>query len=154
MLEKQDHRAITINNQQDANIITHYKRTTYITWFTQDGIRPHRNFQSFYYYTFQQNEGIQPTINPLHFLFTPSQSLSHNHRDHFYNATIQYTTLLQCLPFIKGIPWENTTGFPKPWAHKSPIIDQFMSMKLQHFTRHFSKIISTGTHLWTPPLKI
>ena len=39
--------------------------------------------------------------------------------------------------FIKGIPWENTTGFPTPWAHKSAIIDQVMTLKLQHFTRHF-----------------
>ena len=90
-----------------------------------------------YYYTIQQNEGIQPATTPLHFLFILSQFLSHNHRDQFYNGTIQYTFALQFLAYIKGIPWENSMAFPKPWAHKSPIIDQFMTMKLQHFTRKF-----------------
>ena len=84
------------------------------------------------YYTVQQNEWIQPVATSLHFLFTLSQSLSHNHIYCFYNAAIQYTIILQCLPFIKGIPWENTTGYPKPWAHKSPISDQVMTLKLQH----------------------
>ena len=45
MLEKQDHRAITINKLQILNTKTHYKRDTNITWFTQDGLRPHRNCQ-------------------------------------------------------------------------------------------------------------
>ena len=40
-------------------------------------------------------------------------------------------------PFIKGIQWENIMGFPKPRARKSPIIDQVMTMKLQHFTTIF-----------------
>ena len=47
MLEKQDRKAITINNEQDANIKTHYKRDIDISWFTQDGLRPHRNCQPF-----------------------------------------------------------------------------------------------------------
>ena len=50
VVRKQDHRAITINNKQDANIKTHYKRDTNITWFIQDGLCPHRNFQSFVLY--------------------------------------------------------------------------------------------------------
>ena len=52
-------------------------------------------------------------------------------------------------------------GFPKPWDHKSPIIDQVMTMKLQHFKRHFSQKFSTevitpnplrgGSHYSHPP---
>ena len=61
-----------------------------------------------YNYTVQQNEGIQPATNMLHFLFSLSQSLSHNYRIDFHNATIHYTVVLQFLPFIEGIPWENT----------------------------------------------
>ena len=52
---------------------------------------------------------LQHAALPLHSLtvsLTQSQRL-------FYNATIQYTIVLQCLIFIKGMPWENTTGFPK-----------------------------------------
>ena len=71
-----------------------------------------------YYYTIQQNEGIQLTATPLHFLFALSQSLSHNHRDCFYNATIQYTFVLQCFPFTEELPWENTTSNLIPWDHK------------------------------------
>ena len=55
-----------------------------------------------------------PIALPLHSLtvsFTQSQRL-------FYNATIQYTTLLQCFLFIGELPWENTMGHPKPWVHK------------------------------------
>ena len=51
---------------------------------------------------------------PLHtitFSLTQSQRL-------FYNDTIQYTTILQCFPFIGELPWENTTGHPIPWDHK------------------------------------
>ena len=43
-----------------------------------------------YYYTIQQNEGIQPTTHLLHFLFTLSQSLSHNRIDRF--TMLQYNT--------------------------------------------------------------
>ena len=95
----------------------------------------HIEIASHLYYIVQQNEVIQPATHPLYFMFTISQYLSHNHRDLFYNATIQYTTILQIIPFIKGISWKNTTGFPKPWARKSPIIDKVMTLKLQHFTR-------------------
>ena len=76
-------------------------------------------FPVLYYYIGQQNEWIQPATHLVHFLFTLSHFLSYNHIDQFSQC---YTTIhnrkLQCLPFIKGIPWENTTGFPKPWAHK------------------------------------
>ena len=87
-----------------------------------------------YYYTIQQNEGMQPAATSLHFLFTLSRSLSHNHKDclQCYN-TIQHTIVLQRLPFIKGIPWVSQI----PWACKTPIINQVMTLKLQHFTRHF-----------------
>ena len=60
MSEKQDRRAITINNKQNANIKHIIREKPNITWFTQDGLCPHKNCQSFYY-TIQQNEGIQPT---------------------------------------------------------------------------------------------
>ena len=45
-------------------------------------------FPILYYYPVQENEGIQPATTPLEFLFTLLQSLSHNHRDLFYNDTI------------------------------------------------------------------
>ena len=51
---------------------------------------------------------------PVHSLII---SLTQSHRS-FYNATIQYTTILQCFPFIEKLPWYNTTGHPIPWAHK------------------------------------
>ena len=80
-----------------------------------------------------------------------SHSLSLTITYHFYNAIIQYTTILQWIPFINGIPWENTMGFSKPWVYKSPIIDQFMTMKLQHFTRHFfPKFSLQGNYPRTP----
>ena len=43
-----------------------------------------------YYYTIQQNEEIQPATTLLQFLFTLSQTLSHNHRDCF--TMLQYNT--------------------------------------------------------------
>ena len=43
-----------------------------------------------YCYTIQQNEGIQIATTPLHFLFTISQYLSHNHKDYF--TMLQYNT--------------------------------------------------------------
>ena len=71
-----------------------------------------------YYYTIQQNERIQPvakpTTLPLHSL---TVSLTQSRRM-FYNVTIQYTTILQCFPFIRELPWENNTGHPISWAHK------------------------------------
>ena len=95
-------------------------------------------FLFLYYYIVQQNQGIQLEATQLHFLFTLSQSISHNHKDRFYNVTIQYIDILQCFTFIKGVPWESTTGFPKPWAYKSPIIYQVMTLKLHYCTKFFS----------------
>ena len=107
---------------QIQNTLRHYKRDINIMWFNQYGLRLHRNFQSFYYYTVQQNEGLQPATHPLHFLFTLSQSLSHNHKDQFYNATIQYIAVLQCyntihshitmLSFYMGITMGKYHGSP------------------------------------------
>ena len=34
-------------------------------WFTQFGLHPWRNSQSFFYYIIQQTEEIQPTTDPL-----------------------------------------------------------------------------------------
>ena len=72
--------------------------------------------------TVQKDEGMQPAAKPLHFLFTLSQSLSHNHRDclQCYN-TIQYHTQLyyNAFSFIGEIPWENTTVNPISWARKT-----------------------------------
>ena len=102
-VRKHDHKEITINNKQDENIKSHYNKDTDITWFTQDGLHPHKNFQSFIIIPSNKMKGYnlhQPCCT------SSSQSLSHNHIDQFYNATIQYTVVLQCLPFIKGIPWE------------------------------------------------
>ena len=51
---------------------------------------------------------------PLHFLtvsLTESQRLS-------YNATIQYTSVLELFPFIRDLPWENTLSHPIPWVCK------------------------------------
>ena len=59
--------------------------------------------------TVQKGEGIQPAAKPLHFLFTLSQSLSHNHRDCLQYNTIQYHTILDrttMLFFYRG----NTMG--------------------------------------------
>ena len=102
LLGKQDCRAITINNKQDENIKTHYKRDRDITWFTQYGLHPQRNRRSFI--IIPSNKMMGYNLQQTHYT---SSSLSHNHKDYFYNATIQYTVILQCLPFIKGIPWEN-----------------------------------------------
>jgi len=53
-------------------ILQKYKQRKHIkqgrhryTWFTQFGLRPWRNNQSFFYYIIQQTEEIQPTIDPL-----------------------------------------------------------------------------------------
>ena len=44
----------------------------------------------------EKDEGIQPAAKPLHFLFTLSQSLLHNHRDclQCYNAIQSHVTML------------------------------------------------------------
>ena len=59
-------------------------------------------FSVLYYYTIQQNEGIQPIVTMLHFLFTLSQSLSHNHRDclQWYNTIHNHIIILS---FYRGI---------------------------------------------------
>ena len=46
-IETQDRREITINNKKYVNLKTHYKRYIDIMWFTQDGLHPQRNCQSF-----------------------------------------------------------------------------------------------------------
>ena len=47
-----------------------------------------------------------------------SHSLSPTVTDIFYNATIQYTVILQCFPLIGELKWENTTSHPIPWVQK------------------------------------
>ena len=63
---------------------------------------PTQQLTVLYYYTIQRNEGIQPAAIPLHFLFTLSQSLSHNHRDclQCYNTIHIHITMLY---FYRGI---------------------------------------------------
>ena len=60
-----------------------------------------------YYYTIQQNEGIQPATTPLHFLFTLSQSLSCNHKDCF-----------TVLSFYNGITMGKYYGSPNTMGLK------------------------------------
>ena len=101
------------------NTLNKLYRDTDITWFTQTMGYVYKEIAS-PFITVQEDEGIQLAAIPLHFLFTLSQSLSHNHRDclQCYN-TIPYTTVLQCLSFIGEIPWENTTVNPIPWIRKT-----------------------------------
>ena len=113
LLEKYDRRTITINNKWDANIKTHYKKDTYITWFTQDGLRPHINCQSFIIIPSNKMKGYNLQQPRCTF-----SSHSHIITEIVYNATIQYTTILQWFPFIGELPWENTTGHPIPWVWK------------------------------------
>ena len=70
---------------------------------------PTWKFSVLYYYTIQENEGIQPATTLLHFL-SHSHGLSHTITDIVYNATIPYKAVLQCFPFIGELPWENTMG--------------------------------------------
>ena len=119
MLEKQDHIEITINNKQNENIKTNYSRDTSITWFTQDGICPHINFQSFIIISLSKIKGYN-LQQPCYTSSSLSHILSHTITKivlQCYN-TIQYTTILQCFPFIGELPWENTTGHSIPWARK------------------------------------
>ena len=90
-----------------------------------------------------KNEWIQPTSNLLQFLFTLSQYLSHNHKDCF--TMLQYNTKQNHITMPSFYKW-NTMGkyhgkiswvSQIPWAHKSPIMDQVVTLKLQHFTRNF-----------------
>ena len=62
------------------NTLNTLQRDTGITWFTQMMGYVHTEI-SIPFITVQKDEGIQPTATPLHFLFTLSQSLSHNHID-------------------------------------------------------------------------
>ena len=90
-------------------ILKHITRETQIRRGSpKDGLRPQKNCKSFYInilsnkmkgYNLQQARYNSSSL---------SHSLSHIHKDHFYSAIIQSTTVLQCLPFIKGIPWKNT----------------------------------------------
>ena len=66
-----------------------------------------------YYYTIQQNEGIQPVATPLHFLFTLSQSLSHNHRDHFSQCYNTIHSRITMPSFYKGNTMGKYHGMPK-----------------------------------------
>ena len=120
----------------------HYKRDTDITWFTQDGIFPHRN--CYYFIIIPSNKMKGYNLQQPH-----CTSSSHSH-------SLSHTVteiVLQCYNTIHNhfaMPSfynENTMGkyhrFPKyhgkiPWVHKSPIIYQVMTLKLLHFTRHFS----------------
>ena len=56
------------------------QRDTDITWFTQMMGYVHTKIAS-PFITVQKDEGIQLAAKLLHFLFTLSQSLSHNHKD-------------------------------------------------------------------------
>ena len=70
-----------------------------------------------YYYTIQQNKGIQPAATPMHFLFRLSQSLSHNHKYCF--TMLQYnTTCIKMIFFYRELLWENTMGHPIRWVRK------------------------------------
>ena len=74
-------------------------RDTDITWFTQEMGYVHTEIAS-PFITVQKDEGIQPVANPLHFLFTLSQSLSHNHKD-----------CLQCYKIIQYPTQSNYNDF-------------------------------------------
>ena len=74
------------------NTLKTLQRDIDITWFTQKMGYVHKEID-IPFITFHKDKWIQPAAKPLHFLFTLSQSLSHNHRDclQCYN-TIQYPT--------------------------------------------------------------
>ena len=86
------------------NTLNTLQRDTDITWFTQTMGYVHKEIAS-PFITVQKDEGIQLAAKPLHFLFTLSQSLSHNNRDclQCYNAIHSRITMLS---FIG----ENTMG--------------------------------------------
>ena len=102
MLEKQDRRAITIKNKKDENIKTHYKRDTYITWFTQDGLRPHKNCQSFIVIPSNKMK-----VYNLHQIHCISSSLSHSLSHTITQIVLQcYNTIhihITMLSFYRGI---------------------------------------------------
>ena len=122
--------------QKTLNIL---QRDMNISWFTQTMGYVHKEIAN-HFITVQKDEGIQPATEPLHFLFTLSQSLftllqslSHNHTYYLqcYN-TIQYHTQLyyNAFSFIGEIPWENTTVNPISWVHKT--------VRQQTSQKHFS----------------
>ena len=65
---KKNRTIIPKKNKQDVNIKTHYKRDTNIASFTQYGLRPHKNFQSFIIIPSNKMEGYNPAALPLHTL--------------------------------------------------------------------------------------
>ena len=75
------------------NTLNTLQRNIDITWFTQNMGCVHTGIAS-PFITVQKDEGIQPAAIPLHFLFTLSQSLSHNHGGCLQYNTIPYHTQL------------------------------------------------------------
>ena len=100
MLEKTDHKEITI--KKDATWFTHYKRDIDITWFTQDGLRPHRNWQSFIFKPSNKMKGYN-----LQQINCTYSSLSHNLSHTIIEIILQcYNTIHNCntiLSFYRGI---------------------------------------------------
>ena len=88
----------------------------------QDGIRPHRNCQSFIIIQSIIIQSIKMKGFNMQKPRCTSSSLSHNLSHAItkivYNATIQYTTILQWFHFTQKSPWENTMGHPIPWVCK------------------------------------
>ena len=86
------------------NTLNTLHRDTYITWFTQTMDYVHTKISS-PFITVQKDEGIQPVVTLLHFLFMLSQSLSHNNK---YCLQFQNTMLnrIIMLFFYRG----NTMG--------------------------------------------
>ena len=82
-----------------------------------DGIRPQRNFHSFYYSPERWRDIAyrKTTALPLHTLIV-SPTQSHG------LFTIQNNTIhnrVTMIYFIEEIPWENTTVNPTPWVRKT-----------------------------------
>ena len=86
-------------------------------WFTQDRLHPHIISSPLLLYhssKWRDTNCNNPATLPLHSL---TVSLTQSHRL-FFNATIQYTTILQSFPFVGELPWEDTTSHPIPWVRK------------------------------------
>ena len=77
------------------NKLNTLQRDTDITWFTPMMEYVHKEI-SIPFIIVQKDEGIQPAAKLLHFLFTLSQSLPHNHRDCLQYTIIPYIVVLQC----------------------------------------------------------
>ena len=99
-------------------------------WFTQTMGYVHKEIAS-PFIKVQKDEGIKPAAKPLHFLFTLSQFLSHNHGDclQCYNFLHNCVTMLS---FIGEIPWENTAVncYQPKW--KTSILREITDMHLNH----------------------